>query len=127
MKRNKFAALIAFVLLGSVLSLDASADRGGHHGHGGHFGIFIDPWPSYSYYPYYRPYAYYPRYYEYPAVVAAPVSPPVYIERDDNEIAQSDPASPAYWYYCNKPKGYYPYVRECRSGWQKVPSQPDDQ
>lgn len=126
MKRNKFAALIAFVLLGSILSLDALADRGGHHGHhGGHFGIYIDPWPSYSYYPYYRPYAYYPRYYDYPAVIAAPASPPVYIERNDT-LAQSDRDDTGYWYYCSKPKGYYPYVRECRSGWQKVPAEPDD-
>jgi len=24
------------------------------------------------------------------------------------------------WYYCNDTRAYYPYVRECPSGWQKV-------
>ena len=31
---------------------------------------------------------------------------------------QSEQAS--FWYYCNDAKAYYPYVRECPSGWQKV-------
>ena len=31
---------------------------------------------------------------------------------------QSEPAS--FWYYCNDAKAYYPYVRECRSGWLRV-------
>lgn len=123
MKRSKWIALLSFALFSAVLSLDAAADRGGHHGHhGGHFGIYIDPWPTY--YPYYRPYAYYPRYYDYPAVVAVPYSPPQYIERED-DYAPSELDS-NYWYYCNRPKGYYPYVRECRNGWQKVPAQPQD-
>jgi hypothetical protein len=25
-----------------------------------------------------------------------------------------------YWYYCQNPKGYYPYVKECSNGWMKV-------
>ena len=24
------------------------------------------------------------------------------------------------WYYCEDPKGYYPYIRECPTGWQRV-------
>ena len=31
---------------------------------------------------------------------------------------QSEPASS--WYYCNDTKAYYPYVRECPSGWLQV-------
>jgi len=31
---------------------------------------------------------------------------------------QSEQASS--WYYCNDAKAYYPYVRECPSGWQRV-------
>lgn len=26
----------------------------------------------------------------------------------------------SYWYYCQNPMGYYPYVRECPNGWMKV-------
>lgn len=29
-----------------------------------------------------------------------------------------------YWYRCNEPKGYYPYVSECPGGWIKVPATP---
>jgi hypothetical protein len=28
------------------------------------------------------------------------------------------------WYYCADSKSYYPYVRECPAGWQRVPAQP---
>jgi hypothetical protein len=28
---------------------------------------------------------------------------------------------PSYWYYCQNPQGYYPYVKQCPSGWTKVP------
>jgi FKBP-type peptidyl-prolyl cis-trans isomerase FkpA/FKBP-type peptidyl-prolyl cis-trans isomerase FklB len=34
---------------------------------------------------------------------------------------QSDQAS--FWYYCKDAKTYYPYVRECPSGWQQVAPQ----
>jgi len=33
---------------------------------------------------------------------------------------------PGVWYHCAKPEGYYPYVKECRSGWEQVPAQPND-
>ena len=61
----------------------------------------------YYYYPrpYYDPYYYYPP----PAVVYAP--PAV--------VVQQAPA--AYWYYCPAARAYYPYVRECPTGWQAVP------
>lgn len=29
-----------------------------------------------------------------------------------------------YWYYCQSPPGYYPYVQQCGSGWQPVPITP---
>lgn len=42
--------------------------------------------------------------------------------------AQPGPgASGAYWWYaCKNPAGYYPYVRECPSGWEKIPPAPGD-
>jgi hypothetical protein len=33
---------------------------------------------------------------------------------------------PSVWYHCNRPEGYYPYVKECRGGWEQVPAQPSD-
>jgi hypothetical protein len=29
-----------------------------------------------------------------------------------------------YWYYCQEPQGYYPYVKQCPGGWMKVLPQP---
>ncbi len=86
------------------------------HAHGGrvHFGfafggpVYPAPWyPA----PYYYPPAYY-----YPPVVVRPAPPPSYIEQ--NETADD------YWYYCAASKAYYPYVKECPGGWQRVAPQP---
>lgn len=64
-----------------------------------------------------------PVYYDPPPVVVvppAPPPPPVYVERDD-EVA---PSPAQWWYWCPSAKGYYPYVKECPGGWQRVPPQP---
>jgi hypothetical protein len=41
-------------------------------------------------------------------------APPVY--------AQAAPPAPppAYWYYCQNPPGYYPYIKDCPAGWMTV-------
>jgi hypothetical protein len=61
-------------------------------------------------------------YYPAPPVVVAPPAPPVYVERDDEPA----PPSTRWWYWCPSAKGYYPYVKECPGGWQRVPPQPVD-
>lgn len=83
----------------------------GYWGHG--YG-YLPPPPVY-YYPEYPP-AYWP-----PAVTRP--DPPVYVERDAPEAAA--PAEPpAWWYWCPAEKKYYPYVKECPGGWQRVAPQP---
>ncbi len=100
--------------------------HGGHHGgHGGFdFDVVVGPyWGAPWYYPYYYPYyypGYYPYYY-YPYVPAEPSTPQEYIERPRRE--QSSRPS-GVWYYCPESKAYYPYVRKCPGGWQKVPAEP---
>jgi hypothetical protein len=75
--------------------------------------------------PYWGPPYYYnpPVYYNYspPVIVNQPA--PVYVER---EAAPADQAEARMWYYCKNPKGYYPYVKRCPAGWQKVPATPED-
>jgi hypothetical protein len=146
MKRHTFISIAALVLLGFAVSGDVSADRGGHgkhsyghgkhsyghskhsHGHGRtHYRVYINPFPGYyglGPYAYYPPYGYYyPSYpYYYPPVVAAPAAPTTYIERGESQSAA--PAN--YWYYCTDPAGYYPYVKECPTEWQKVSPQPPE-
>ena len=115
------ATLFAAALLIGLSVANTAFARGSHHGgshHGAHFGVFIGaPAFAWGYGPYYYPpyYPYYP-----PAVVAAP-SPPVYVERADEQPA---PAESASWYYCPDSQAYYPYVKSCPSPWQRVAPQP---
>lgn len=117
----KWIRFVIALLAAMAVSGWASAD---HHGHAS-VGIAIGyPWGM-PYYPhgYYYPYPY-PYPYAYPAYPPTVVvqSPPVYVEQGN---AQAAPApAPSYWYYCNNPQGYYPYVKECPTGWQKVMPQP---
>jgi len=130
-------SLLALIALGSITTSVAWADRGGHgggfhsgggfHGDGFHhggfrggfhrgigLGIFVDPFPLFygpAYYPYPYPY--------YPDVVVSPAPAVVY---------PADPGAPSIgqsgdWYYCRNPDGYYPAIKACPSGWQRVPAQ----
>jgi hypothetical protein len=69
-------------------------------------------------YPHYA-YPYYPDAYPGPVVVQQPATE-VYVQPAPQRSAES-----GYWYYCQDPEGYYPYVKECPNGWMKVvPSPP---
>lgn len=96
---------------------------GGHGGgyYGGHSSFYLGyggyyPAPYY-YYPYY---SYYPTYYPTRVVANEPATQTVYVEK-------SAQAEPYYWYYCTDPKGYYPHIERCPTGWLKVvPRSPQD-
>jgi hypothetical protein len=34
------------------------------------------------------------------------------------------PPPPNFWYYCDNPPGYYPYVARCNSAFRAVPARP---
>ena len=71
---------------------DFGGRRGFHGAHGGTGGIlFFYPGPIYPY--------------------PGPYMPPPLFEA---------PLVPGYWYYCDDPPGYYPYVAQCRMPWQAV-------
>ncbi|TBR15531.1 hypothetical protein [Rugosibacter aromaticivorans] len=122
MKSLKLLFVMAALGLASIGSAWADRGHGSHdwgHGQGwghGYFGIAIDPWAPWYYPPIYYPPAYYPQ-----TVVIQP-SPSVYIEQPDPAPAPAEQAN--YWYYCGKSKTYYPYVKACPSGWQRVTPQP---
>jgi len=107
------------LLLASVAGQNAWADRGHfHHAHarvGVSIGVPLG-WPWW-----YEPYPYYYPYNSYQPIIVEP-GPTEYIERGQSQ----GPASPAsnYWYYCHRPDGYYPYVKECPGGWERVTPQP---
>ena len=137
------AACWIIVLIGSITGNSVRAH--GHGGGGGHFGGHHfgggrhfgggHGWSHGGYYsgiglgllglgyglgyysrPYYSPYYAYP-----PAVIAVPVNPPVYIQQAP-PVVQQYPSG--YWYYCNYPEGYYPYVKQCPNGWRQVEPMP---
>lgn len=115
--------MILCLLLGVAGMGNAWADRGRHT----QFGVVIGPYWGPSYYspfPHYYP-PYYP--YSYPPVVIERQAPPVYIEQSPAPPAPAAVAPINYWYYCGATNSYYPYVRECRGGWQKVLPQPPGQ
>jgi hypothetical protein len=140
---------VGAVLLVAVTALSADAGGGyhgggyhggGYHGgayhaggyykggyHGGYYGgtrVFIGGWwgpgwwgPGWwgAPYPYAYPYPY--PYYS---------TPPAVIQQAPQEYIQQGSAPPqqSYWYYCPNPQGYYPYIKECPSGWLQVVPQP---
>jgi len=49
--------------------------------------------------------------------------PTVYVEQPP--APQAQPHQPAgWWYYCADAAAYYPYVKECPAGWQRVAPRP---
>ena len=137
MRTRAHLALLSLVMmtlfvLVAAIPPSAANGRGGWHGGGGHHGgwqrsgwnrggwhggfwgprVFIGG-PFWYPGPYAYPYPVYAPPFSAPVVVEPP-SPPVYIE----------PRSPAYWYYCQDPPGYYPYVGTCGGEWLQVAPQP---
>jgi hypothetical protein len=114
-------AIAAFiVLLALILAIPWMSHAGnGHHGHGRHGGtrVYVGGGYWFGPPPFWGPRYYYggPVYYGGPAYYAPPVvvqPAPRYIERGREEAE--------YWYYCENPQGYYPYVRSCPAGWMRV-------
>ena len=56
-----------------------------------------------------------------------PIYPfPTYIGSDYWYDYYDEYGAPSYyWYYCEDPPGYYPYVQECNGPWEAVPPTPD--
>lgn len=95
--------------------------HGGFHGSHGHFhgrphaGVWLGSTWGYGYGPgwYGDPWYGYPYAYPYGRAVIVQ-QPPVYIEQGGMPTAQM-------WYYCARPQGYYPYVKNCGTAWRAVP------
>jgi hypothetical protein len=119
MKILKVVLALVVVLAGVFTAESALAWRRGHShiGIGLHFGVPIGGWGYY--YP--PPYYYYPPYY--PQTVVVPAQPQVYIEQGGQSAA---PPAQGYWYYCADSRAYYPYVKDCPGGWQRVAPQPQN-
>ncbi|MGH8747230.1 MAG: hypothetical protein ACREUK_12165 [Burkholderiales bacterium] len=124
--RSTKAGLVLAAVLCAVVSISPAYAYGGHggwHGHAGwhghgrvHLGLYFGaPLGWDPYYPYYY----------YPPVVAVPQSPPVYVEQGTPSAQSAQaPAEQGWWYFCRQSNAYYPYVKHCPGGWEKVSPQP---
>jgi hypothetical protein len=102
---------------GPFFDFDIDFWRGGFWDHGWHDGRFGWWWtlgPDYYYY-YPQPIYPYPDPYQPPTIIYQQAPPPP---------AASGAPNQQYWYYCDEPKGYYPYVPNCRTQWRPVPVTP---
>jgi hypothetical protein len=104
----------------------SGAGAGGHSGYSGYYGhggfrgygwggYYGAPlfWGGYDALPY--------NYEFYAPEFAAPMISPGYT---GESVAPAAPPQSAWWYYCDNPQGYYPYVQQCMSHWQRVSPQP---
>jgi len=100
------------VTMGVLLAIPMSGLAGSstHYSFGFNVGIPLYGPPAYGPNPYWGPPPYY---YPPPTVVVVPQQPQTYVQR--NQRQESD-----YWYYCQNPQGYYPYIKSCPGGWMKV-------
>ncbi len=152
MKRSwKLVTVLSLLVFGTVASNSAMAQRGGRgggygdgrgyshgNGHGGGVGLGLAlgaaivglayySRPAYSYPAYTYPEPAYP--YTYPGPAYAYPGPAVapsagYIEQYVPHAAPAPAQVQGDWFYCAGSNAYYPYVRECLEGWQRVPSTP---
>jgi hypothetical protein len=104
---------------------------GGHYhgydyGHGSyHHGGGYGGW-GYGYYP--RGYWWGPGIYAYPGwrwpypypYVYRSYQPPPQVIEEPPEYSEPEQEQPYYWYYCQNPQGYYPYIKSCPGGWMQV-------
>jgi len=115
---KRAALMVAIAVFGVVASEAALAHGYPYRGGGVRFGLYVGG-PAY-WGGYWGPRYYYSPYYYPPPVVTVPASPPTYVERGEAGAAPE----PGYWYYCSDSRAYYPYVKECPGGWQRVSPQP---
>jgi hypothetical protein len=125
LRKRALGALMAAALLLAGPQPAAAGDHEGYHGYGhghGGYGWVRRPFlrPRIVFGGYYGPPILWPRrfapFYGYGGPPYA--APPVVIEQPPVFVQQPDP--PAYWYYCQDPQGYYPYVPQCATGWMQV-------
>jgi hypothetical protein len=118
MKTTRVAPALALLAAG-LLAAESAFAHGSRVTFGLHFGVPVG-WGYYHPYPYY----YYPPYYP-PATVIVPAPPQTYIEQPPAPQAAPRPAQ-GWWHYCADSRAYYPYVKDCPGGWQRVAPQPSN-
>ena len=121
----RISLAVVAVLMMSAMPGQAERIHGGGGGHG--WGMGWGPVVGLGLglgllgltYPYYGN-PYYPGYS--PAPVIQEPSPEIYLAPGRQQSAAQN-----FWYFCQDPEGYYPYVKQCPGGWMKVVPAPPQQ
>jgi len=118
MTTSKTLIALTVAVTGLMIASSALAQhRHRHHHHGPRLSIgFGFGYPGPYYYP---PYGY--PYYPAPVVIERPT---VYVEQNPPPAPALQAPASSYWYFCADSNAYYPHVKECASGWQRVAPQP---
>lgn len=124
-KTTRTVLAFTAVLMCGVLATESAFA----HGPRTRVGIYVGvPLVGFGYHGYYRSPYYYPSYYSYPSYYPTPMlmqqQQPVYVEQNPQPAPEAQSPSTGYWYYCADSRTYYPYVKDCRTGWQRVAPQP---
>ncbi|MBP6279517.1 MAG: hypothetical protein KA388_07115 [Rhodocyclaceae bacterium] len=130
-QRATLVGIVALAAMSLAWAAPASAQahlhghlHGHHHGYGGprvslSLGPHYGPW---GYAPYFHdPFFYSRRWNDRPIVIEQP-APQVYVEQPQ-AYAQAAPTNND-WYFCEAAQAYWPYIKECPGGWQRVVPQP---
>ncbi len=129
LEKNKILFLfVAVVAVAVILIFAGTVIASGGWRSGGHWqGGWGWGWPYYGLgfatgtflsYPYYY-YPYYSYYPYYPYTYAPTYRPPQRVI-----VRERKPAVDTWYYYCRRSDAYYPYVRRCPGGWERVPVVP---
>ena len=95
---------------------------GGHRGGGGGYGGYGGGYGGGVYYPYpYWPGSPYPAPYPFPYPDSPNSTPPPDKPPVGAYNASSNMPPWPFWYYCDNPEGYYPYVKTCTHDWSALP------
>ena len=127
----KKLGLLCLITLMTLITSNFALAHGGHFNHFS-FGMNLGYPGFYGGYGFYDPLFYPPPFYGIPPVVVpiappmiVPSTPPVYIQQHETP-ATAQPQTHD-WYYCTRPEGYYPYVKQCPDGWLRVAPRPSTQ
>ena len=150
MMKNRTVLVTSLLAFALAVAPVTSAFAGGRHG-GGHYGggpfwgfagaivataaavitapfaiaaavaqapLYYPPGPAYA--------GARPAYYNTPTAGPGYSATPAYYSPPQaaSYYAPASPQPQGEWYYCADSNSYYPYVRDCPGGWQRVPAQP---
>jgi len=115
--------IVPVLIVLSLVTPTAYADRGYDHGRYGHHGGGGSAWAGLAVFGALTGLAIMAERTR-PVYVDPYYAGPVYIEQQTVSVPPSPANSSGSWYYCRSSAMYYPYTQACPEGWQAVPARP---